>query len=75
MFSLIVRGKKHGILQDHSDLGAQRFLGQIAQIVAIEKDAAGCRIIESRHEAQQRALARPGATHKGHAFALSRSTG
>ena len=64
------RGKKHGILQDHPDLCAKRFLSQLAHIAAIEKDPAGHRIIEARDEAQQRALARSGATHKCHAFAV-----
>ena len=75
MFSLMVVEKSTVSCRTIPICGAKRFLGQIAQIAAIEKDAAGCRIIEARHKAQQRALTRSGATHKGNAFAFRDRSG
>ncbi len=50
--------KQEGFLRDETDLFAQRFLGQAAQILAIDADRARGRIIEPQDEGQNRALAR-----------------
>src|SRR5207248_830248 len=44
------RRKEQSILQDNRDLRAQRFLGDLAKVTAIERKATMRRIVKSRHQ-------------------------
>ncbi len=52
--------EKH-ILTDDAELRAQRLLGHAANVIAVEQDAAGLRIIKAQQETEDRALPCPAA--------------
>ena len=54
------------LLGHHPHLGAQRVGGHIAQVVAVDQDAALGRVIEARHELDEGRLARARLAHQRH---------
>ena len=57
MFSQHGSGEQERILQHHGDIRAERLLGEIAGVAAIDQDAAGIGIVEARHQREQCGLA------------------
>src|SRR4030095_906920 len=56
-------GKKQGVLQDDCDLCTQTFFCDLPYVTVIEHDETCGRIVKSRHQTHQRALAGAGATY------------
>src|SRR5690606_14224629 len=57
------------LLKNHAHVAAQGLYVELAQVVAIESDATGGGIVETRNEAEQRAFAGAGFADDGDAFA------
>ncbi len=57
------------LLRHHRDLGAQRGLGEVADVVAVERDAAAADVVEARHQIDQGRLARSAHAHERHHLA------
>ena len=55
-------GEEKGVLEDDGDLGAERFLRDLAQVATIQRDSASGGIVEAWHQAKEGAFARAGAT-------------
>ena len=51
------RRKEQCVLKNDADLGAQRFLFDLPDIAAVERDRAGRRIVKARDQTQQRTFA------------------
>ena len=51
------------------DLGAQRGLSEITDVVAVDRDAAAGDVVEARHQVDQGRLARAAHAHERHHLA------
>ncbi len=54
------RGEEERLLRDDADLAAQRAQRHVADVDAVERDAAGRHVVEARHERGERRLAGAG---------------
>ena len=66
MFSRTLAEKRNGILGDDADLPAQRAAGDVADVDAVDEDAALGRVVEARHERGERRLAGAGVADQRH---------
>src|SRR5207247_6041227 len=57
--------KEHVLLRHKTDLRAQMFLRHLANIHAVNQDAALVHVVEAGNQADQRRFARSGATYDG----------
>jgi len=62
--------EEKGFLRDERACGAQRTQCDVARILPVDEDAAGGRIVETRHEVEDRALAGAGRTDERDRVAL-----
>src|SRR4029078_6350116 len=64
------RAERERRLHDHRDpLAADTVPGEVADLLAVESDAAGRRTVETADQLEERALAGPGGTDEGAALA------
>ena len=66
MLSRIVPAEEPGVLQHHADAGAQVVAREVADVDAVERDAAGVQLVEPHDEVDERRLARAGRPDDGH---------
>ena len=53
-------GEQEAFLRDDPELAAQRVLGDVAQVGAVDRDAAAGRVVEAGEQLRDRRLAGPG---------------
>ena len=64
-----------GVLEDHAEARPQLVPGELADIVAIERDATRVHVVEAHQQIDQRGLAGPGRAHDGDRRARLRRQG
>ena len=64
-------GEQDGILERNSHPAAKVFKLQVANVVAVQRDATAGDVIEPGHEQRHGGLARSGSAHEGDGFARS----
>ena len=52
--------EQHGVLRDHADRGAQRLLRHVADVLAVDQDAAAGHVVEAEQQPRDRRLAGAG---------------
>ena len=57
--------EQHGILRHHADGGAQRSLRHIADVLAVDQDAAAADVVEAKQQPRDRRLAGAGRADNG----------
>ena len=57
------------VLRDHTDLGAQRILRDLCNVLAVDQNAAPLQVVKTQQQVHQRRFARAGAAHQADLFA------